>query len=99
MNLAELTVYKLLERNRITNEEAMVLASLLQNKEMNLLELSLERNIELGQLKDAANFLVKKNIIQFSNGNYHIADVLDSLNRLISEEKDMKVFVQVLNEA
>ena len=91
MDLAELAVYKLLERNRITNEEAMVLASLLQNKEMNLLELSLERNIELGQLK--------KEIIQFSNGNYHIADAFESLNRLISEEKDLKVFAQVLNEA
>ena len=99
MDLAELAVYKLLERNRITNEEAMVLASLLQNKEMNLLELSLERNIELGQLKDAVNFLVKKEIIQFSNGNYHIADAFESLNRLISEEKDLKVFAQVLNEA
>ena len=99
MNIAELAVYKLLESNKITNEEAMVLASLLENREMNLLELSLERNIELGQLKDAVNFLVKKNIIQFSNGNYRIADAFESLNRLISEEKDMKVFVQVLEGA
>ena len=99
MNLAELAVYRLLERNRITNEEAMVLASLLENREMNLLELSLERNLELGQLKDAVNFLVKNGIIQFRDGNYYIADCLESLNRLIGEEKEVKVFEKVLEEA
>jgi len=99
MNIAELAVYKLLERNKITNEEAMVLASLLENKEMNLLELSIERGLELGQLKDAVNFLVKKEIIQFSNGNYYIADALESINRLIGEEKEIKVFERLLEEA
>ena len=99
MNMAELAVYRLLERNKITNEEAMVLASLLENKEMNLLELSIERSLELGQLKDAVNYLVKKEIIQFRNGNYYIEDVLESLNRLVEEEKEVKVFEQVLNES
>jgi len=99
MNIAELAVYRLLERNKITNEEAAVLASLLENREMNLLELSIDRGMELGQLKDAVNYLVKNGIIQFRDGNYYIADCLESLNRLIGEEKELKVFEQVLEEA
>ena len=98
MNMAELAVYRLLEMNKITNEEAAILASLLENKEMNLLELSIDRSLELGQLKDAVNYLVKKEIIQFRNGNYYIVDCLESLNKMIGEEKEVKVFEQVLNE-
>jgi|SRR3989338_2021354 len=99
MNVLELAVYRLHERNKITREEAMVLSSLLENGKMNLLELSLERGLELHELKDAINFLLGKNAIQFSNGNYYIADALEALNRLIGEDNEMKVFVQLMEEA
>ena len=42
---------------------------------------------------------MKNGIIQFRDGNYYIADCLESLNRLIGEEKEVKVFEQVLEEA
>ena len=89
MDLKKLALFRLVEQNRLSLEEAKILNAVVE-KPVDFMQTAQATGLETKELTEALKQLKKKNIVNEKNGKYS-ADFLSAMGKLLEEKEQVLV--------
>lgn len=87
MDLKKLTLFKLIEQNKLSIEEAKILNAIFE-KTVDFMQIAQTTRLETKELTAALRELKKKNAIMEKNGKFS-ADFLEVMEKLLEEKEQV----------